>query len=95
VASGGTYAAEPQATRWDSVPRLLRPIKSGDHGSPVVRFGHLNDDGLLDAFGEVLFLKPMNLSQLAMIGRFRTDLSRKQAFYIARKRLQGAGGQSR
>jgi hypothetical protein len=49
VATGVTYAADSQATRRDSVPRLLRAIEFGDYGSAVVRFGDLNGDGQIEA----------------------------------------------
>jgi hypothetical protein len=49
MAVGGMYAAGAQATRRDSVPRLVRAIEFGDYGSAVVRFGDLNGDGQIEA----------------------------------------------
>jgi hypothetical protein len=49
VTAGASFAADPPATRRDSVPRLVRAIEFGDYGSAVVRFGDLNGDGQIEA----------------------------------------------
>jgi hypothetical protein len=45
---------------------------------------------LLDANGKDLFQKPMDHCQHAFIGKFRTDLPGKQAFYISRQESPGS-----
>jgi hypothetical protein len=49
VVMGGTHGAKAQPVRRDSVPRLVRAIEFKEYGSPQIRFGDLNGDGLPEA----------------------------------------------
>ena len=54
-------------------------------GRAEIALATSSDAYLLDADGNILFVRPMIHSQHALIGRFRTDLPGKQAFYISRE----------